>query len=61
MGGGTDGCITKGGLCKVNVNLDSDGWNVNTNDFNASNKWNAGNRSFFCNTYFLSLYFSGSF
>jgi hypothetical protein len=46
----------KGALCKVNVNLNDDGWNVNTNEFNPSNGWNAGNRSFFRNKNFLPLF-----
>ena len=58
--GDTDGFITKGDLCKVNVNLNDDGWNVNVSKFNSTNRWNAGNRSFFRNKYFLPLN-NGSF
>ena len=55
LDGGIDGFITKGELCKVNVWLNDDGWNVNVNKFNSSNMWNVGNRSFFRNKYFLLL------
>lgn len=39
----------KGGLCRVRVYLDSDGWRVSAYAFDASRKWNAGGRSFFRN------------
>jgi hypothetical protein len=59
--GEKDGFITKGDLCKVNVNWNDDEWNVNINKFNASNEWNAGNRSFFRNKNFPPLLYAEVF
>jgi len=53
-------------LWAVNVNWNSDGWNVNANSVTDPNKWNEGNQVFSRNCYFLPLkwrkfYFQYSF
>ncbi len=39
----------KGDLCRVHVWLDSDGWGVDVDKFNAPDGWDVGDRSFFRN------------
>ena len=50
MGSGIDGI--KHEIYAVNANRNSDGWNVNVNEFSNSNRWNVENHVSFRNYLF---------